>query len=206
MRQPTPLGALARGFVAGAVGAFAQRQFFRLTAPLAPKSDPAAFEPPEAEQREETATATVARRWVEGFMRRGPLDERTKARLARAVHYCFGAEWGALYALVRESAPGIESVPGTIAYGTAVWIVGDNVILPAFRLAGPPTAYSARTHGYAWVAHLVYAFGVRAAYETMRGAPFLTGVALAVGSRLGRRPAMMARAGRTLRAATRAAA
>ena len=188
MARVTPLGAIARGVAAGVFGAFAQDRFFRLTKRLMPPSDPGVFQPPEEAQRNERPTETVARRFVEGFMRRGPLRPERKARAAALVHYAFAAEWGIAYALVRESVPWIASTPGTIAYSTAVWMVSDNILLPAFRLAAPPTANPLRTHLYAWAAHLAYGFPVRAAYQTLREGVPVSGVGLLAAGVLSRRP------------------
>ena len=40
---------------------------------------------------------------IAGLMKRGPLEEAQKARAGTAVHYIFGALWGGVYALCRES-------------------------------------------------------------------------------------------------------
>jgi hypothetical protein len=59
-------------------------------------------------------------------------------------------------------------------FATGVWLVSDNLILPAFRLAAWPQAYPLRTHAYAWAAHLVYGAAVFASYQalTRAGARF----------------------------------
>ena len=181
----TPLGALARGLVAGAVGSFVQNRFFRATAGIAPATPPDAFEPPEREQRDETATQTVARRSVEDLMQRGPLSPEQKERAGRLVHYAFGAAWGGVYGLARESVPALGSPIGASVYGTVVMLASDGVILPAFRLSARPAAYPARTHAYAWVAHLVYGLAVYGAYDALGRSPGL--VAALAGARLSAR-------------------
>jgi hypothetical protein len=87
MKRMTPLGALARGLAAGAVGSAGQSLFFKLTAVVTPRSSASAFTPPELAQRDERISETVARRFVEGMMGRGPLDEVAKKRGAQVVHY-----------------------------------------------------------------------------------------------------------------------
>lgn len=162
----TPLGALARGVVAGAVGSAVQTLFFRATRRITPSSPEGVFQPPEEEQREEQATQTVARRFVEDFVQRGPL--RDKERGGKIVHEAFGAAWGGVYGLIRGSYPAASTPLGVAAFSTLVWVVSDNVILPVFRLAAWPQAYPLRTHAYAWVAHLVYGAAVAAAFEAQR--------------------------------------
>jgi uncharacterized membrane protein YagU involved in acid resistance len=206
----TPIGALARGMFAGAFGSFVQTLFLRATTPVAP-STPRVSEPPEDAQREETPTQTVARRWVDDFMQRGPLSHRQKRWAGEVVHYAFGAAWGMDYALVRESVAHGGSVGGAIAFGTVVWVVSDNAILPAFKLSAPPTAYPVKNHAYAWAAHVAYGLAVWGAYEAMRHSPAAIGAAVLGAARLRARrpPTVRERIGRAIepmgRALSRAA-
>ena len=176
----TPAGAVARGVVAGAAGSFVQTAFFKVTGPFAPPTPEGVFLPPEQQQRDEQATQTVARRLVEGLMQRGPIHD--KRRAGEIVHYAFGAAWGGVYGLIRGTTPAVATPAGVAAFGTAVWLVSDNMILPAFKLSARPGAYSPRTHAYAWAAHLVYAAAVAAAFEAQRRATWIPVVA-AVGAR-----------------------
>jgi uncharacterized membrane protein YagU involved in acid resistance len=190
MRRKTPVRALLEGIVAGAVGAGVQSLFFRATAKLAPPPPKDAFRPPEPEQAGENALETTARRLVEDLAQRGPLDKEQKARLGNLVHYGFGAGWGALYGLVRASYPRAWSVAGVTRFSLTVWMLGDNLLLPALRLAGPPFKYPPRTHAYAIAAHLAYGAGVAAtlaAADVAPVVPIVAGMALARGARAGRR-------------------
>lgn len=175
----TPMLALGYGLLAGAIGAFGQSLFFKATAKVAPKPPPGAFDPPEAEQSSEKATVTVARRTVENFMQRGPAEKDDLEHAGELVHYGFGALWGGVFGLARESL-GHRPGPGhVVAYSTFVWAVSDNLILPAFRLSAWPASYPPKSHAYAIAAHLVFGAAVFAAYEALRG-----GALAAVGWRL----------------------
>jgi putative membrane protein len=165
--RPTPLGALARGLAAGAVGSAVQDLFFQATRAIAPATPRDVFSPPEPEQRDETATQTVARRLVACFMQR-PLSREGKAKGGVVVHYAFGAALGGGYGLLRETVPAARTPAGVIAFGVTAWVVGDDLVLPAFRLAAGPAAYPLKTHAYAIAAHLVFSAAVAAAYEAMR--------------------------------------
>ena len=171
MRRKTPVRALLEGIVAGAIGAGVQSLFFRATAKIAPKPPKGAFRAPEPEQANESALETMARRLVEDLAQRGPLDATRKARLGEAVHYGFGAGWGGLYGLVRASYPRAWSVAGVGAFSFAVWMLGDNLMLPAFRLSAPPHRYPLKSHGYAWAAHLAYGAGTALALLATDAAP-----------------------------------
>jgi len=156
---------LVRGLIAGAIGAGIQSLFFKATSRLAPKPTelPPGVAKPEPEAQKESSLETVARRFVEGLMQRGPLEKDAKARAASVVHYGFGALWGGLYALARESAP----LPPTL-FGAVVWLASDNLILPAFRVAAWPQRYSLREHHYALHAHFAYGLGTAGAYALLR--------------------------------------
>src|SRR5262249_48323085 len=101
-RHPTPLGAVLRGLWAGAAGALAQNLFFLATRRIAPQTPRDVFQPPEEIQKQEPATETVARRVVEGLAAR-PLSAARKQLGGSLVHHGFGAAWGGLYGLARES-------------------------------------------------------------------------------------------------------
>lgn len=164
-KAPSPLGAVARGLVAGAVGAGAQSLFFLATKRLAPTPTklPRALQKPEAKAKNESSPETVARRTVDGLMQRGPLSPEAKSRAGRAVHYLFGAAWGGVYALCRES---FRTSP--FLFGIGVWMASDNLILPAFRVAAWPHHYSLKEHHYAAHAHVVYGLSTAAAYALLR--------------------------------------
>ena len=163
-KAPSPLGALARGLVAGAAGAGAQSLFFALTKKWAPKTPP----PPPGEGKPEgedvSSLEAVATRLAGGMMKRGPLPPEQKARAASAVHYLFGAAWGGVYALCRESLPRISP----LLFGACVWMASDNLILPAFRLAAWPHRYPLKVHHYALHAHFAYGLATAGTYALLR--------------------------------------
>ncbi len=169
MRDATPFGALLRGMAAGALGALAQDWFFRASARIAPRTPKEVFAPPEEQQSSETAVTTLARRFVEGLMRRGPLSEKAKHVGGDVVHYGFGAGWGGLWGLARESYPRLNGPLGVAGFSAIVWTAGDHLMEPSFRLAAWPQAYPLKVHAYALFAHLVYGAAVWASYEATRG-------------------------------------
>ena len=161
-KAPSPMGALARGLVAGAIGAGGQSLFFKATASLMPKPTKIRAKP-EAKAQKETSLETVARRTTEGLMQRGPLDVAQKKRAASAVHYLFGAAWGGLYGLLRETTR-----VSPLLFGAAVWMLSDNLLLPLFRVAAWPHKYKLSEHHYALHAHFAYGLSTAAAYALLR--------------------------------------
>lgn len=150
---------------AGVAGSLAQNLFFRVTKRITPKNSPNAFDKPEPQQNDETATQTVARRVVEGMAQRGPITHKQTA--AEAVHYAFGGAWGGIYGLLAGSVPAVCSLRGGIAFGLGIWLVSDNLLLPSFRLAAWPTAYPVNTHIYAMAAHAVYGGAAYATFASL---------------------------------------
>jgi hypothetical protein len=178
MRKRSPVVALAEGLLAGALGAAVQSLFFASTQKLAPRPPKDAFVPPDPVQRDERETETVARRAVEDLAGRGPLSPDAKQLGGQVVHYAFGAGWGGLYGLARATWPQLASPLGVGAFSLAVWAVGDNVIVPLFRLGAWPQKYPPRTHAYAIAAHLAYGAGVAGAFALVERAPWLAAAAL----------------------------
>jgi uncharacterized membrane protein YagU involved in acid resistance len=162
MSRGSPLGVFCGGLVAGFLGAIAQNLFFASTKRIAPGPATQAFEPPEPEQASETTTLTVARRVTEHLARRGPLEHEKQA--AQLVHLAFGSAWGALYGLAAASGARPRLLKSGLAFGTTVWLVSDNILLPAFRLSAWPHHYPVKTHLYALAAHAVYGVTVASGY------------------------------------------
>jgi hypothetical protein len=165
----SPFRALGAGLIAGAFGSLAQTLFFAATKSIAPKPPDDAFSPPEPEQASESETQTVARRVASGVAQR-PIDAETKQLGGQLVHYAFGAGWGGLYGLTVGPSRRLRGPLGVLAFSTLVWGLSDNVILPLFKLAGPPTAYPAKSHAYALAAHVVYGTAVAVAFDLLRPA------------------------------------
>src|SRR5206468_7105093 len=88
-KAPTPLGAFARGLVAGAIGAGAQSLFFALTKKWQPEPThlPPELGKPEPQAQQETSLETVSRRLVDDMMQRGPIGDEEKSRTASMIHY-----------------------------------------------------------------------------------------------------------------------
>ncbi|AKF04513.1 hypothetical protein [Sandaracinus amylolyticus] len=82
-------------------------------------------------------------------------------RPALGVHYALGVVPGALYALARGGR-GVSPLAGA-ALGLALFVVNDEVLNTAMRLAGPPRAYPWQAHARGLVAHLAYGIATDAA-------------------------------------------
>lgn len=158
------------GFAGGLLGAFAMNTFGRAVlasrngreaAGAAPGADRLGrgVQPPQAEGlAEDDATVrvgTLAYRAVTGSEPSGA----ARPWLGTAAHYAFAATVGACYALMKERIPLMRAGYGTL-YGTAVWIVADETIMPALRLSRGPRQLPAGVHAYALAGHWVYGLTV----------------------------------------------
>jgi uncharacterized membrane protein YagU involved in acid resistance len=89
----------------------------------------------------------------EVFDRRLAKDEKEVA--GEAVHYSFGLAAGGLYGAAAEVMPPVTTCAGML-FGSALWLVADEIAVPLMGLSKPPTKYPLSTHAYALASHLVY--------------------------------------------------
>lgn len=88
-------------------------------------------------------------------MTSAPLSEREKRIAGPVVHYLFGASMGAIYGALAHAWP--EATRGAgVPYGLGVWLLADEVALPALGLAHGPRAYAFTTHAEMLAAHVVF--------------------------------------------------
>lgn len=96
-------------------------------------------------------------------------DER-KQRVGTALHWGYGATWGAFYGIVRRRAPALSRAWG-IPFGIAFALVGDELMNSVMGLAAPPTEFPIDAHVRGLVAHVgftVAADRTVRALETLR--------------------------------------
>ena len=72
-----------------------------------------------------------------------------------AVHYGMGATAGALYGVLAEVTP-IVTIGDGAAFGTGLWLLADEVAVPAAGLSKPALEIPLTAHVYALASHLVY--------------------------------------------------
>ena len=159
-------GALA-GAVAGAAGAFVMEKFQtkalpRMTAWLERGQqegegggdgggDGGGGGSPETS---EPATLKAAEAVSEKVFRH-ELTEDEKKWAGPAAHYWMGVTSGAVYGATVERLP-LATIGQGAAFGTMVWGIADEGVVPLAGLSKPPTEYPAKTHASALASHLVY--------------------------------------------------
>ena len=103
---------------------------------------------------QDDATVKTAQAISEGVFGH-ELKESEKKPAGAAVHYAFGTVTGGFYGALAEVSPQVTTAAG-IPFGTAFWLIADEVTVPLLGLSKGPTAYPPSTHAYALASHLVY--------------------------------------------------
>jgi putative membrane protein len=154
------------GFVGGLLGAAAMNLFSRAVSSArngreatgaAPGYDRVGrgVQPPQADgAAEEDATVRVGTAAYRAVTGSAP-DRAKRSWLGTSMHYAFGGTVGACYAVMAQRLPIIRAGHGT-AYGTAVWIVADEMIMPLLGVSRGPRQLPAGVHAYALSGHWVY--------------------------------------------------
>ena len=168
----TPVGAVVRGLVAGAVGTATMDAFlFARYRREGGTSSAVEWESSAGvtSWEEAPAPAHVGKRLVEGLF--GIELPPTRARLVNNVmHWGYGIFNGALYGIVAESLPTPPRIGHGLPFGAMVW-AGDYVILPAAKLYKPIWEYDAKTLANDLSAHLVYGLGTATALRLLTKTP-----------------------------------
>jgi putative membrane protein len=169
-RQNPWIGALA-GAMGGIAGVFAmtalQLLFDQLRGPQVPRQ---VRELSLRGGRHDIARLKVrARRWhlpqkdatvraaerVSYLMRGMGIRPRRRHIAGIAVHYGFGAIAGGVYGYTAEKYPAIASASG-LPFGAGVWLLAEELALPATGLSEMPEKYPLGDHFNALASHLVY--------------------------------------------------
>jgi putative membrane protein len=153
-------GAIA-GVAAGLAAAWVMTEFQALWSKAvdgqSPQSAGGRHDAREWQERNEDQNATeLTAQAIAAHTIDRPLTDDELAIAAPAVHYGFGASMGALYGALAEAAPARTTVATGAAFGTLIWIGGDEIAVPLFGLSKANAEYSLETHAQAWAAHIVY--------------------------------------------------
>jgi hypothetical protein len=78
-----------------------------------------------------------------------------KPAAGEAIHYGMGASSAAIYGVLAEVAP-LVTIGDGVGFGTGVWLLADELAVPAAGLSKPAKEIPLTTHVYALASHLVY--------------------------------------------------
>ncbi len=102
----------------------------------------------------EDATVKAAERISEG-VRNESLEEDEKQPAGEMVHYAFGGGAGLVYGIAAEALPKSSAGWGLL-FGAVLWLLADEIGVPAAGLANGPNKTPVSQHASALAAHLVY--------------------------------------------------
>lgn len=119
----------------------------------------------EASGDQEPATFRAAQ--AAAHLVRRSIPEERKPLAGEVVHYATGAAWGALFGALAPRLPAPVLAAG-VAWGALVWLVNDEMIVPALGWSSGPTRYPASAHAKALASHVVYGAATDAGYRALR--------------------------------------
>jgi hypothetical protein len=167
MPTMTPLAAVAKGLVAGAIGTLAMD--LSLFARYKRGGGQDRFVPWETSSGlhdwdQAPAPAHVGKRLIEGLFQR-ELPATSVPLVNNATHWGYGILNSVQYAILAGSV-GRPRVRYGLPFGAAVWASG-YVILPAAKLYQPIWEYDCRTLANDLASHLVYGLGTAATFKAL---------------------------------------
>lgn len=165
--QVSPLGAISRGLLAGAVGTLAMDLAWFRRYRKGGGTDSFLdweFSAGTKSYEDAGAPAQVGKRVVEGLFH-SELPPETAAHMNNAVHWATGLGWGALYSIVAGSTRSAHPAAGA-ALGPGAWAT-SYALLGLAKLYKPMWEYDAKTLGRDLSAHLVFGFGTASAFRAL---------------------------------------
>jgi hypothetical protein len=154
------------GLTGGVLGSLAMNVYSRVvrsandgaeasgTAPGSDR-DGRGMQPAQAEGRaEQDAAVRVGAAAYRTVVRREP-DTATERRLGTLAHYAFGASAGAIYAVASDNLPALRKGFGSF-YGSLVWAIADEGVVPALGLSRSPRELPVSVHAYSLSGHCIY--------------------------------------------------
>jgi hypothetical protein len=134
---------LIAGIGAGLVAAWAMNLFQNGWMKLADEPEP-----------EETAASRAADTLSEEATG-APIKKGGKRAADCVLHYATAAVIGGFYGLVGGQFPRIFAANGLL-FGAGVWLVADELVVPALQLAPPPAETELKDHALGLGSHLIF--------------------------------------------------
>jgi hypothetical protein len=85
------------------------------------------------------------------------LSPKEKQIAGPIVHYAYGSLVGAIYGGLAELIPGVAAGFG-LPFGFVLWLLGDEIAVPALGLSKGPLEYPPEAHADALAVHFMYGF------------------------------------------------
>lgn len=147
---------IVAGLIGGLVASFAmerfQRGLGRISRDLggAPGGGGQQYRQPQSEPATYKAADAIAKTTTGQ-----PVPHDDKPAAGAAIHYAFGGAVGAIYGAAAARTPDVTAWAG-VPFGATVWLIADEMGMPASGLAKPPSEYPLHDHAASLVSHCVY--------------------------------------------------
>jgi len=86
----------------------------------------------------------------------------------RTHNYSFGTLQGGVYGGVREMTGNSGLILPALIFGSTLFVVADEVAVPAFGFSGKPIEFPLSSHLYGLASHLVYGVSVEIVRRGLR--------------------------------------
>lgn len=159
----SPLVVTVKGGIAGLVGT-AVLSVAMQQAPRAMERLHLSPPQPESNGNAEQPTATLAGKVAAGVME-APIKEGTKQAAGQAIHWGYGAGWGAFYGIMQSSLRLPHLLHGTI-FGGLVGMVASTLV-PKLGLTPPPTRQPMSMNVMQLFFHLLYGWVTALTFHLM---------------------------------------
>ncbi len=150
----------------GLAGAWTMSQFSRAWNRTLPSLRPNTVEASCLYSQQEWDSISRGTEWIAAPFVSHNLSSRETRIGSAIVHYAVGGAAGALYGTVAHWIPSVKRFRG-VGFGIALWLLGDEILMPAFGLTEPARNYSLRMQANALGEHLVYAFTLNLVYRRL---------------------------------------
>jgi uncharacterized membrane protein YagU involved in acid resistance len=158
-RYEAPMMVVIKGGIAGLAGTAVLTLAMKRAPEAMQRLGISTSEPPasevqaQSERGAEEPTSKLAEKVAVGMLDT-LVEEETKHAAGQAVHWGYGAAWGAMYGIVQSSLRFPDLLHGTV-FGTIVGLVASTVV-PAIGLTPPPKRQPMLINAMQMVYHLLY--------------------------------------------------
>ncbi|MCA1593360.1 MAG: DUF1440 domain-containing protein [Acidobacteria bacterium] len=83
------------------------------------------------------------------------LSKEQKQKYGNYVHWSYGIMWGGLYGALRGRVLLVDVADG-VGFGTGLWLIGDEVMMPLMGLSPPSTEFPWQNHARSFANHAAY--------------------------------------------------
>lgn len=156
-------GAFA-GLVSGIVATFVMTEFQNMVNKMSESEDEK-----KSEQEKSTPATVKAAEMISEKVFDHKLTKSERKIAGPSMHYAMGATSGLVYGIASELVP-FSTAGAGLPFGAAVWLIADDVAVPALGLSKSPTEMPLSTHAYALSSHIVYGLTSDLVRKLVRGA------------------------------------